>query len=139
MAEVQDFASRKNIQLNLDDNPETKILIVADEGDFAEYLKKFVLETLENVGVRLSFDSFDAGYQLNKFSPDIVMLDLMMKSADGLKICRQIRQDPTHKNVKIITLSENSSPEMQKLISQIGVYGCLGNPLNVDCLHKLIA
>lgn len=67
-----------------------KILIVDDDMHIAElislYLNKEGYETLEAASGRKAVEMF------SKFSPHLVLLDLMLPEIDGYQVCREIRQ-----------------------------------------------
>ncbi len=42
---------------------------------------------------------------VSEFSPDLVLLDLMMPGISGLEVCTRVRQDPVAREVPIIVLS----------------------------------
>ncbi len=67
-----------------------KILIVDDDIHIAElisiYLAKEGYETKEVYGGRKALDEF------SKFSPHLVLLDVMLPEIDGYQVCREIRQ-----------------------------------------------
>lgn len=67
-----------------------KILIVDDDTRIAElislYLNKEGYETIEAGSGRKAVEMF------SKFSPHLVLLDLMLPEIDGYQVCREIRQ-----------------------------------------------
>lgn len=67
-----------------------KVLIVDDDTHIAElislYLNKEGYETREAYNGRKAVDEF------SKFSPHIVILDLMLPELDGYQVCREIRK-----------------------------------------------
>ena len=79
------------------------IAIVDDEADILElvslHLKRsgFKVETFTD---GKSFYNY-----LEKNSPDLTILDLMLPDADGLDICRDIRKNSRHNNMPIVMLT----------------------------------
>lgn len=77
-----------------------RILIVDDDENIAElislYLAKECYETM------LVHDGEDALAAFRSFSPNLILLDLMLPGMDGYQVCREIRKDST---VPIIMLS----------------------------------
>ena len=77
-----------------------KILIVDDDENIAElislYLNKECFETMK------VFDGPAALSAFASFSPDLILLDLMLPGMDGYQVCREIRQSS---RVPIIILS----------------------------------
>lgn len=77
-----------------------KILIVDDDNNIAElislYLAKECFETL------IVNDGEEALKAMTSFSPDLILLDLMLPGIDGYQVCREVRQKS---NTPIIMLS----------------------------------
>ena len=66
-----------------------RVLIVEDEESFVEALT--VGLTREGFTVRVARDGKEALDLFNAFSPDIVLLDVMLPLVSGIDVCRQIR------------------------------------------------
>ena len=77
-----------------------KILIVDDDQNIAElialYLEKECFET------RIVGDGESALREEKSFSPDLILLDIMLPVMDGYQVCREIR---THAKTPVIMLS----------------------------------
>jgi DNA-binding response OmpR family regulator len=56
-----------------------------------------------------AFDGRDIVKRIEKECPDLVILDVMMPIRDGRDICRDIRENPKTKNIKILMLSAKSA------------------------------
>ncbi|KZN31720.1 hypothetical protein N474_02315 [Pseudoalteromonas luteoviolacea CPMOR-2] len=68
-----------------------KVLIVEDEEKLANILGKY----LEQAGYEydIVMDGGDALKRIRTFGPDIILLDLMLPSVDGIQICNEVRKD----------------------------------------------
>lgn len=82
-----------------------RILVVDDEMDFLEILKKR-LET-NGYEVITAFDGEDALKKLKTEKPDAVLIDIMMPKIDGLNVLKQIRQEDKKMPVFIMTAFSN--------------------------------
>ena len=87
--------------------PNESIVIVEDEKDILKLLEF----NLGKEGYRVKgFLSGEDGLKaIQKITPDLVILDLMLPGIDGLTICRQIRSDSTASNLPIIMLTAKDS------------------------------
>ena len=81
-----------------------KILIVDDDRDAVE-----VIQTLLEAGPYEVIVAYDGEQGLEKArseSPDIVLLDVMMKTVDqGFHVCHAIKHDPNLSDTKVIILT----------------------------------
>ena len=77
-----------------------KILIIDDDNDIAELISLYL--TKECFETSIINDGNDAMAAFGSFSPDLVILDLMLPGKDGYQICREIRMVS---DVPIIMLS----------------------------------
>lgn len=77
-----------------------KILIVDDDNNIAELISLYL--TKECFETRIVNDGEEALREFQRFSPDLILLDLMLPGIDGYRVCREIRHTS---EVPIIMLS----------------------------------
>jgi DNA-binding response OmpR family regulator len=77
-----------------------KILIVDDDNNIAELISLYL--TKECYDTRIVNDGEEALTAFDQYSPNLILLDLMLPGIDGYQVCREIR---TKSNVPIIMLS----------------------------------
>jgi DNA-binding response OmpR family regulator len=80
-----------------------KILIVDDEPNIVMSLE--FLMTREGFTVAVAGDGEEALLRMREFSPDLVLLDVMMPKKSGYDVCREIRANPDWANVKVVMLT----------------------------------
>jgi two-component system phosphate regulon response regulator PhoB len=83
-----------------------QILVVADEEALLELLR----QSLGREGYRLVCvtSGEQALAKASEETLDLILLDLMLPDMYGLEVCRQLKTNPTTRNVPIIMLSEKS-------------------------------
>ncbi|NPB09187.1 MAG: response regulator transcription factor [Thermodesulfobacteria bacterium] len=83
--------------------PAPLILIVEDEEDIA----RLVAKALEKEGFRTQRASSlaEAQEKLNKETPDLLILDLMLPDGDGLELCKVLRYQEPGRHLPIIILT----------------------------------
>lgn len=69
-----------------------KILIVDDEPDIVEMLS-YNLEK-EGFEIYTAYDGLTAIQKAEKYSPDLIILDIMMPKIDGIQVCQILREKP---------------------------------------------
>ena len=139
MDDVKTFASKKNIQLNVPVSDTPKILIVDNEGGFAEFLKTLLENELENIEVQISANGFDAANKLRDFSPSIILLDLKMPGLNGFQICQHVKQNPLYKHIRVIAMSGDISDSEISEIKRAGAEACIKKPVNTAKLLELLS
>jgi DNA-binding response OmpR family regulator len=77
-----------------------KVLIVDDDNNIAELISLYL--TKECYDTRIVNDGEEALTAFDQYSPNLILLDLMLPGIDGYQVCREIR---TRSNVPIIMLS----------------------------------
>lgn len=88
----------------------TKVLIVEDEISFSDALAYLLKK--ESYEVQVAVNGKDAIDSFNSFSPDLILLDLMIPEVSGTEVCRVIRSTS---QVPIIMLTAKDS-EIDKVV-----------------------
>lgn len=86
-----------------------KVLIVEDEKDIRELIHFHLYRNKYNVIE--SSDGIEAVALAKELRPDLILLDIMIPSQDGLSVCRQIREDQNLNETRIIFLSAKGEEE----------------------------
>ena len=109
-----------------------KILVVDDEIDLLEVIriflqrKKFLVEAIsrwENIK-----------NSIVTFSPDLILLDISLKGADGRVICKQLKRNKETENIPVLLFSANYG--VKETISEFQADGFIEKPFD---LSKLIS
>lgn len=62
--------------------------------------------------------------------PDLVLLDVMMPDMDGLAVCRALKADPDTRDIPIIFVTAQSSPNDETLALETGGVDFISKPVN---------
>jgi two-component system, OmpR family, alkaline phosphatase synthesis response regulator PhoP len=81
----------------------TKVLIADDEPNIVVSLEFLMKERGYEVRVATSGD--EALAAVAEFTPDLVLLDVMMPRMSGYEVCQKIRENPAWGHIKILMLS----------------------------------
>ncbi len=83
--------------------PFSTILVVDDNPTNIQVL----FDVLSEMGYRVAIaKSGDAALQrLQSYHPDIILLDVMMPGIDGFETCRQLKADPTTRDIPVIFMT----------------------------------
>jgi len=80
-----------------------RVLVVDDEPEITEIVETFLAESGYKVAVENS--SAKAVAAARAFSPDVILLDIMMPGLDGYNICQELKADSQFAGVPIIFLT----------------------------------
>ncbi len=91
--------------------PGYRILIVDDEPDIIEFLSYNL--TKEGYEVDTATNGRRAIEKATEFSPDLILLDVMMPDMDGIETCQELRANPLTKDCLIAFLTARSEDYSQ--------------------------
>lgn len=100
----------ENLSKNVSD---AVIAVVDDEEDILELVGMHLRK--HNFQVREFFDVSSFYRHLHKEVPDLLLLDLMLPDADGMEVCKYLKQDENYKRIPIIILTAKGD-EMEKVL-----------------------
>lgn len=124
-SEVERFAMERHQH---DDRGQLRVLIVDDNQSLARYLQDFL--STHSLITETAFDGFDAGWKIQSFQPDILLLDLMMPRLNGFDVCRQIKEKPDTHSIRIIAMTGYPSPSNESRVINEGAECCLNKPID---------
>ena len=102
-----------------------QVLIVDDDRDIRETLGELLTE--EGFQIEASWNGETALARLQEgLRPDVILLDIMMPSMDGLTFRARQRQQPAIADIPVIGLTAYPSPEAD--------FECLRKPVSLDTL-----
>jgi len=106
-----------------------KIIVVLD--DEVDILELVEVTLKKNGFTPITFEFVDTFWDyLNKKTPDLIVLDLMLNDADGFEICKQIRANDRLAQVPIIMLSAKSEDTDKIVGLEIGADDYMTKPFS---------
>ncbi len=112
-----------------------KVLIVDDEHLTIEMLSAFLsLIGHQTVGAYSGRQMWD---KLAYEEPEAILLDIMLPDANGLELCRDLRQRDQTRRLPIIMISAYSPP-LTKEAEAAGASGYLVKPINLEKLKSAL-
>jgi DNA-binding response OmpR family regulator len=111
----------------------SKILVVDDDKDLLEVLQCMLTRRGFEVEVAENWENGFA--KIDKFQPQLILLDVFLSGVDGLDICRQIKSRPETRDIPIIIFS--AYPRMTApVIFEYGADDFIAKPFEVNDLVK---
>jgi len=137
-------AEETNQSLVLDDNEGDEILF--------DNKKKFVLLIDDNVEIlELLDDNFKQNFNVikalngndgltlaRKYSPDIIILDIMMPGINGIEVCRQLKNESITSHIPIVLLTAKVTEEDEIKGLNTGADDYVSKPFKVSILKARV-
>ena len=117
------------------DQPKYKILLVEDDKDVRDYLKKSL--EAEYIVIEAA-DGVRAYEKVVQDFPDLVLSDIMMPKRDGLELCTMIKNDIRVGHIPVILMTARSMVVHIKEGFQAGADDYIVKPFNMDVLQTRI-
>ena len=81
----------------------SKILLVDDDPDFVDATRA-ILES-KPYEVVVAYDGTEVEGKLKEYSPDLIILDVMMPQKDGYEVCSELKSNPQYAHIPILLLT----------------------------------
>lgn len=112
-----------------------RILVVEDDNSLSVLLRLIMKVQQDDWEVSSAATGVEALAQVEKFLPDLILLDIMMPEMDGLEVARRLKGDERYKDQKIVILSALSDAETQRKAMEAGVVEYWTKPISPDELR----
>lgn len=113
-----------------------RIVIVDDNRDSADSLA-MLLEITGNK-TYMAHDGVEAVEVIEKYRPEIVLLDIGLPKMDGHEVCRHVREQPWGKDIVMIALTGWGQEDDRRRSQEAGFNGHLVKPVDYDKLLALL-
>tara|TARA_R110002020_G_scaffold258934_3_gene472793 strand:+ start:316 stop:708 length:393 start_codon:yes stop_codon:yes gene_type:complete len=118
-------------------NELTRILYVEDDLDI-QTVAKLALEVVGGFNVKVCSSGEEAMAEAEHFSPDLILLDVMMPGMDGPNTMASLRQLKTLQKVPVIFMTAKVQPkEVEQLIS-LGAESVIAKPFDPMTLSSQV-
>ncbi len=112
----------------------SKVLLVDDEREFVETLSER-LQMRDYISA-VVYGGEEALSVIDDDEPEVMVLDLKMPGIDGLEVLRQVKRK--HPNVEVIVLTGHGSKDIENLCKELGAFGYLEKPVDIDKLTEMM-
>jgi len=140
-ADLEGFMRKQGIPIPKEEPEEQtkRILVVDDDPIIVESIVQALEEDERDYEVISASDGFEAGLQIEKFKPHLVILDIMMPDIKGYEVCRRIKSSNETRGTKIIVLSAYLDEEKFNRMKEYGADVCFSKPLPLPRLKTEVA
>lgn len=113
------------------------ILVVDDDPDILTAITTGLADT--GATVQTATDGNSAVTLVEKLSPQLLILDIMLPGKSGFLVLEQLRQKiPRDKAPKTIMITGNQGQRHRQYAEALGVHGYLNKPFRMDRLLEII-
>ena len=104
-----------------------RVLLVGEEDHMLQELP----EQLAKQGgyeVRVARSTFDAGAAVQRFTPHVVLINLLAQDVDARDVCQSIRASENFETIKLVALANHLSNQEEVALLQKGFDAYVSNP-----------
>jgi len=116
--------------------PGEKILIVDDEKNIATLIELHL--EMEGYKISIAYDGATAFERLSEYTPDLIILDIMMPRMDGWELCRELKGNRKFSDIPVIMLTAKSHKDDIKKGWNLGVADYITKPFSPVRLVEVI-
>jgi CheY-like chemotaxis protein len=120
-----------------------RVLVVDDDPDIVDYLQSFLED--EGYEVGSAADSVTALQELDRFAPDVVLLDVLLPGRSGLDLLVSIRRSPRWGETPLVVVTGSDRVLQDDCQSYLGAHagvrgpdGVLGKPVDRNTLVAVL-
>ena len=106
-----------------------RILYAEDEPDI-QAVAKLALEMVGGFTVQICNNGADALQKVAGFSPDLILLDVMMPGMDGPNTLQRLRADPATANIPVIFLTAKVQASEVARYQALGALDVIAKPFD---------
>ena len=109
---------------------QTRVLVVDDERDIVDALRK-VLSEQAHYDVRTALNGFEAGMECERFKPHVLLLDIHLGEGDARAVANLVRGSDDLQMTRIIAMSGKLTDAQALQLKPQGFDGFLKKPFQV--------
>lgn len=120
----------------MNNQPQSKILVVDDAVENIKLVTEILNRPRNEYNIESASDGYEALEKVNKFNPDLIMLDVVMPGMDGFEVCRILKGDDKTRLIPIVMITALDSQQDRLKGLESGVDDFISKPFNV---YELLA
>jgi excisionase family DNA binding protein len=113
-------------------------VLIADSDDNAASVLADTLRTKADYDVQIAKNTFQTGIIAQKFTPHVLLINLLAEGIDATEICKNIRGNDDLQTIKVIAIAKLLSDSESAALLHKGFDACISNPANITKVIKEI-
>ncbi len=109
---------------------EHTILIVEDKRELRNYMRDAIKSFFKKVYT--ASDGIEALEMTNKFSPDIILSDVMMPRMDGYELCASVKNNINISHIPVVLVTSKADSANRIMGYKLGADGFIPKPFDID-------
>ena len=135
--ELRRFMRAHNIPTDALELGKMRLLIIDSDWEMSDSLSH-ALQSRDSYELTAAHNSFDAGLIAQKFSPHVILLNLMASDIEAEHICKNVRASTDLQCTKVIAIAQGLSETEAECLIQKGYDGYVTNPAELESIVKAI-
>jgi DNA-binding response OmpR family regulator len=121
---------------DIKESKQNLILVIEDNPSYQQMLKHW----LESQGYLtcIAKDGMEGLNAARKMKPDLIVLDLLLPSIDGLQVCRMIKFDQKLKNIPIVILTSRDLDDDEESARKFGADAFIVKTTRIEIVMDVI-
>jgi two-component system, OmpR family, response regulator MprA len=113
-----------------ENQPQLKVLVIDDEENIIELIKLGL--KYEGFQVESASDGSEGLAAAQRIDPNVIILDLMLPGMDGLEVMRQLRMNPTTRDIPVLMLTAKDEVQDRVTGLKTGADDYLAKPFSFE-------
>ena len=115
----------------------TGVLMADDDPESLEVLQEIVV--YEGATVRTAIDATEVLEILQRWTPDVLLIDIGMPAVDGYELLKRIRITPACRSIPAVAVTGYAYERDKQRCAEAGFDGYISKPFEVETLIQLVA
>ena len=113
------------------------VLVVEDNADIRTIVK-MALEKVGGLSVKACSSGAEALTTIAQFSPQLVLLDVMMPDMDGPTVLKRMRELPEAADIAVLFLTAKTTTQEIQMLQGLGALDVIAKPFDPITLHQTV-
>ncbi|ARD23334.1 MULTISPECIES: two-component system response regulator [Shewanella] len=119
----------------MNSNKQKSILVIDDTPANIDVVKGVLSDTYQ---IKVAVSGVMALKILEKQTPDLILLDIMMPEMDGYEVCKRIKHQPNTKDIPVIFLTAKAQEEDESKGLSLGAVDYITKPISPPILKERV-
>jgi len=106
-----------------------KILYAEDESDI-QIIVETIIQSLSDYDIKVCNNGRELLECVDEYSPDLILLDVMMPEMDGPTTFKNLQESPKTKDIPVVFMTAKAQVHEVKRLQEDGVIGIITKPFD---------